>query len=97
MREKAKEELRHIYKGDIYQNMLRNYYFNIRMASLGKKADKEKYPDDKNKILKLCIEAVNKWANKDNVDFKPQYDKTFFKTKTFDRKINMLIHKENSC
>ena len=62
MREKVKDELNHIYKGDIYQNMLRNYYFNIRMASLGKKAYKEKYPDDKDKILEMCINSVRKWA-----------------------------------
>ncbi len=79
MREKVKEELKHIYKGDIYQNMLRNYYFNLRMASLGKKADKEEYPDNKNKILKMCIEAVTKWAKKDNIDFKPQLEKAYFK------------------
>lgn len=79
MREKVKEELNYIYRGDIYQNMLRNYYFNIRMASLGKKADKEKYPDNKNKILKICIETVTKWAKKDNIDFKPKYDKMFFR------------------
>lgn len=79
MREKVKYELNHIYKGDIYQNRLRNYYFNIRMASLGKKADKEKYPDNKNKILKMCIEAVTKWAKSEGVDFKSQFDKNYFK------------------
>ena len=79
MREKVKEELNHIYKGDLYQNMLRNYYFNLRMSSLGKKADKEEYPDNKNKILKMCIEAINKWAKEDNVNFKPQFDKGFFR------------------
>lgn len=79
MREKVKEELNHIYKGDIYQNMMRNYYFNMRMASLGKKADKEKYPDNKNKILGMCIKIVSEWAKNNNIDFKPQYDKMFFR------------------
>lgn len=79
MREKVKQELQHVYKGDIYQNMLRNYYYNLRMASLGKKADKNKYPDDKNKILKLSIEAVSKWAKESNVNFKPNFGKNFFK------------------
>ena len=79
MRNKVKEELNHIYKGNLYQNMLRNYYFNLRMASLGKKADKEKYPDNKNKILKMCIEAVIKWAKSEGSNFKPQFDKNYFK------------------
>lgn len=79
MRERVKDELNCIYKGDIYQNMLRNYYFNLRMASLGKKADKEKCPDDKNKILKLCIETVTKWAKSEGITFKPKFDKTFFR------------------
>ena len=79
MREKVKEELNHIYKGDLFQNMLRNYYFNLRMASLGKKADKEKYPDNKDKILKMVINSVKKWAKSQNVDFNPQIDKKFFR------------------
>ncbi len=79
MREKVKQELQHIYKGDIYQNMLRNYYYNLRMASLGKKAIKNKYPNDKNKILRLSITAVNKWAKENNINFKPNFDDKFFK------------------
>ena len=79
MREKAKRELEHIYRGDVYQNMLRNYYYNLRMASLGKKADKEKYPNDKNRILKMSIEMIKKWAKEDKIDFKPNYDRNFFK------------------
>lgn len=74
IREKAKEELKHIYKGDIYQNMLRHHYFNLRMHNLG---GKSKYPDDKNKILKLSIDMIKKWAKEQGVDFKPQYDKFF--------------------
>jgi len=79
MRKKVKDELNGIYKGDIYQNMLRNYYFNARMASLGKKADKEKYPDNKNEILKMCIEIVTKWAKSEGIIFKPKFDKMFFR------------------
>lgn len=76
MRKKAKEELEHIYKGNIYQNMLRHHYFNLRMHSLG---GKSKHPDDKNKILKLAFEMIKEWAKKQGVDFKPQYDKNFFR------------------
>ena len=79
MREKVKSELQYIYRGDIYQNMLRNYYYNLRMASLGKKANKNKCPNDKNKILKLSIKAVNKWAKENNINFKPNFDSKFFK------------------
>lgn len=84
MREKVKDELNYVDKGDIYQNMLRNYYFNIRMASLGKKADKEKYPDDKNEILKICIDAVRKWAKQDGKDFEPKFNTSFFKPYAFE-------------
>ena len=48
------------------------------MASLGKKADKEKYPNDKNRILKMSIEMIKKWAKEDKIDFKPNYDRNFF-------------------
>ena len=78
IREKAKDELNHIpyNKRDIYQNMLRHHYFNLRMNSLGGKSQQ---PDDKNKILKLAIDMIKKWAKGQSVDFKPQYDKIFFK------------------
>lgn len=79
MREKVREELNYIYKGDLYQNMLRGDYFNLRMHSLSKKADKTKYPDDKNKILKIAIETVTKWAKNNGVNFQPQFDKNYFK------------------
>lgn len=78
IREKAKNELNHIQynKRDIYQNMLRHHYFNLRMHNLG---GKSKYPDDKNKVLKSAIEMIKKWAKEQEVDFKPQYDKNFFR------------------
>ena len=60
MREKAQEELRHIYRGNMYQNMLRHDYFSLRMHSLSEKSDKNKFPDDKTVILKLAINSVKK-------------------------------------
>ena len=65
MREKVKDELNHIYKGDLYQNMFRNYYFNIRMASLGKKADKKKYQDSIDRALELMDLTLQdpRWRN----------------------------------
>ena len=79
MRNKVKAELEHIYKGDFYQNLLRHYYFNIRMASLGSKADKNKYPNDPCKILETCIEEVQKFAKQQNSDFRAKYNDEFFK------------------
>ena len=78
IREKAKEELNYIpyFKRDVYQNMLRHHYFNLRMHSLG---GKSQLPDDKNKILKTAINMIKEWAKKQGVNFKPQYDKNFFR------------------
>lgn len=79
MRETVKKELEHVYPGNLYQNMLRNFYFNLRMASLGSKADKSEYPNDKNKILKKAIIATTNFAKESNVKFIPHYDLSFFK------------------
>ncbi len=76
MRRQAKEELEHIEKGDLYQNMLRQVYFDMRMHSMGKSS---KHPNDKNEILKISIEMVKNWAKKDKAEFSPQFDKKFFK------------------
>jgi len=77
MRERAKDELEHIENGNLYQNMLRQVYFDMRMNSMGKKA---KYPNDKNEILKISIQMIKKWAKKDKAEFNPQFDNKFFKT-----------------
>lgn len=76
MRNKVKEELEHISKGDLKQNMLRQVYFTIRMNSLGKKA---KYPNDRNKILELAIENVKNYWKEQGENFNPQYDKKYFR------------------
>ena len=76
IREKVKEELEHIPKGSIYQNWIRQVYFNLRMHSLGKKS---KYPDNKNEILKLAIKDALKFAKENKEILIPQYDKNFFK------------------
>jgi len=76
MRKQTKEELEHIEKGDLYQNMLRQVYFDMRMNSMGKS---RKNPDDKNEILKISIKIVKEWAKKDKAEFKPEFDKRFFK------------------
>lgn len=68
-------ELEHIPKGNKYQNMLRQYYFTIRMNSLGKKA---KYPNDKNKVLLKVIENLTEYLKKEQVEFNPNYDENFF-------------------
>ena len=38
MRNKVKDELKYIEKGNLYQSMLRQVYFSIRMNSMVKKA-----------------------------------------------------------
>lgn len=80
MREKVKEELEYIPRGNFYQNMLRQMYWTIRLISLGKKVkDKKEYPDDKNKILKSAIENIKQYTIKKGVEFKPNYDRNYFK------------------
>ena len=80
MREKVKEEIQYIPKGNFYQNMLRQVYFSLRLHSLGKKVkDKKKYPDDKNRILKLAIENVKQYTAKQGIEFKSNYDRNHFK------------------
>ena len=76
MREQVKKEIEHIPKGSLYQNLLRQVYSSFRMASLGKK---EKFPNDKNEILKLAIKNIVEYTKKENVTFKAEYDKNFFK------------------
>lgn len=78
MQKTVREELEHINKGDIYQSMLRNLYWNLRINSLSKKP---KYPDDKKEVLKQAIQKIKEWAKKDGVKFNPQFDASFFKLK----------------
>lgn len=76
MRNKVKEEIEHIPKGDFKQNMLRQLYFSIRMNSLGKKA---KYPDNRNEVLKIAIEHEVDYWKKEGETFIPKYDRPYFK------------------
>ena len=75
MREQVKKETEHIPRGNLPQNMLRQYYFDLRMNSLGKKAQKSETKED---VLKKSIELVKK-NYPDFPDFIPQFDKHFFK------------------
>lgn len=72
MRDDVKGELKHIPKGDFWQNQLRQVYWGVRMNSLGKKAQ-IKYT--KEEALRESIGYVKKNYS----SFIPQYDKIFFK------------------
>jgi len=73
MREQVKEELNHIPRGNLNQNMLRQIYWSLRMHSLGKKgAEKSKE--------EVLVEAT-KLVRKDDPSFHPKFDKSFFKIK----------------
>ena len=43
MREQVKEEMKHIPRGDLNQNALRQLYWVVRMSSLGKKVQENFY------------------------------------------------------
>lgn len=75
MREQVKEELKHIYPGELPQNELRQAYWILRMHSLGKKA---KGTETKSEVLKKSIESVRK----DHGDFKFRYDEDYFNVGT---------------
>jgi hypothetical protein len=77
MREQVKEELEHIRRGNFVQNIFRAYYQGMRMHSLGKHAKTKLTKDE---VLLQSIEAIKK----DNPEFEPQYDKTFFANKKID-------------
>jgi hypothetical protein len=71
MRETVREELKHIPRGDIQQNLFRAHYQIGRMNSMGKKAQT---PDSREAVMKSCLEFYKeKYPN-----FEPQYDKQFF-------------------
>jgi hypothetical protein len=67
----VKEEINHIPRGDIAQNFLRMNYWPVRMSSL--KGGKEN--KTKEQVLSECIKLVKINYH----DFKPMYDKKFFK------------------
>jgi len=71
MREQVKEELNHIRRGSILQNIFRGSYQAFRMHSLGKHA-KAKFT--KEEVLSKSIEMIKK----DNPEFEPDYDKKYF-------------------
>jgi len=72
MRETVREELRHIPRGGIEQNMFRAVYESCRLNSMGKRAQ---YPNSKEEVLKACLD----YYKKTYPNFQPQYDKPFFK------------------
>ncbi len=72
MRALVKEELKHIPRGSLAQNFLRNVYAALRMHSLGKKAEKEMTPRE---VLLESIELTKRSFP----DFEPKYDQQFFK------------------
>ncbi len=75
MQKLVREELEHLGKGDIYQSMFRNLYWNLRINSLSKRP---LYPNNKKAILKLAIEKTKEWAEKDGVKFKSKFDEKYF-------------------
>lgn len=76
MRNLIKEEVAHIPRGNLHQNLLRQFYATIRLNSLGSKA---KYPNNKNECLRISIENMKDYAKKEGKTFEPQYVKNFFK------------------
>jgi len=75
IREKIKEELIYIPRGNIFQNFLRQIYWNLRIKSLGHKKD---IPNNKKKVLQLAIKQIKEMAKNEGGVFVPQYDKEFF-------------------
>ncbi|MGI0012891.1 MAG: hypothetical protein ACREBU_05530 [Nitrososphaera sp.] len=73
MREKVKEEMKHIPKGDEPQMEFRMIYWSLRMNSLGKKAGPAR-ASTKGDVLKKAAEHLTKY----HPDYKPYYDKEFF-------------------
>ncbi len=71
IREKAKREMKYIPRGDEPQNILRMIYWNIRLNSLGKNPKFETKED--------CLKYAIKEVTKEYPEFKPRYNKNFFK------------------
>ncbi len=80
MRETVHEELKHIPRGSIEQNMFRAQYQVGRMNSMGKKAQN---PDSKEAVMKDILE----FYKKKYPDFEPQYDRQFFRQKAVSEKV----------
>jgi len=75
MREQVKEEMENIPRGDFSQNMLRLYYWALRMESKGKKSKNTNAT--KEDILRECIKCVKS----EDQNFKAEYDRTYFRLK----------------
>lgn len=71
MRQKVRNELKHISEGTVRDRELRKEYWKRRMHSLGKKAD---MPKTHKEVLEESISALRE----DYPDFKFEYDKDFF-------------------
>jgi len=74
MRKIVNEELTHISKEGVDQNILRMFYNTIRSHDLSKFED-----TPKEESLKKAIKSVKK----QNPNFVPSYDKDFFKINEF--------------
>ena len=67
----VKEELSHIPRGNLDQNMLRSIYSGMRLHSLGRRAERRSSKED------ILVNAT-KNVRKGNLSFCPIYDKKFF-------------------
>lgn len=74
LREQVKEELNHIPRGDLDQNLLRAMFWDLRSHSLGKNAKEEKTKED------VLIEST-KLMKRDNKNFCPRFNENFFDMK----------------
>ncbi len=71
MRDLVKEEMKHIPRGDQYQNYLRMYYWPLRLTSLKGGIESK----TKEEVLKDCINKIKE----EKPDFKAQYKDEYFK------------------
>ena len=71
MREIVKEDLKHIPRGNLDQNMFRQYYSAIRLHSLGRRANR---PFSKEEVLIKSAGLINK----DNPKFSPKVNLSYF-------------------
>lgn len=74
MRETVHDELKHIPRGGLEQNLFRALFESARMNSLGKQAQR---PNSKKAVLKACLDHYKKT----DPNFEPQYERDFFHEK----------------
>ncbi len=76
MRKTVQEEIEHIPRQGLIQNLMRQAYATLRMNSLSKNPN---YPNDKSAILKIAIKDAKDYAKKVGKEFHPTYDRDYFK------------------